>query len=140
MRTVRQSGFTLIELMITVAIVGILSAVAYPAYTQYIVRSNRSSAVSFVMNLAGKQEQYNLDSRQYTNQLSLLGAATVPTEVANNYSVTVTVDNAVAPPVYNVTAMPTGNQLVRDTQCGTLSIDQTGNKTITGTSTVSRCW
>lgn len=136
----KKRGFTLIELMITVAIVAILASVAYPSYTQYIVRSNRSSAVSFVMNLASRQEQYNLDARQYTNQLSLLGAATIPAEVSNNYNVTVAVDNTVAPPVYSVTATPTGTQLARDTQCGTLQIDQTGVTTISGTSTVSKCW
>ncbi|HEY3047967.1 MAG TPA: type IV pilin protein [Polaromonas sp.] len=136
----KNRGFTLIELMITVAIVAILASVAYPSYAQYIVRSNRSSAVSFVMNLASKQEQYNLDARRYTNQLSLLGAATIPTEVSNNYNVTVTADNTVAPPVYGITAAPIGTQLARDTQCGTLSINQTGTKTISGSGTVSKCW
>ena len=126
--------------MITVAIVAILTSIAYPSYLQYVVRSNRSSAVAFVMNLASRQEQYNLDARQYTNQLSLLGAATVPTEVSNNYTVVVVVDNTVAPPVYSVTATPTGTQLARDTQCGNLTIDQTGQKTISGTGTVSKCW
>ena len=136
----KTRGFTLIELMITVAVVAILASVAYPSYTQYLVRSNRSSAVSFVMDLASRQEQYNLDARQYTNQLSLLGATTIPTEVSNNYTVTVAVDNTLAPPVYTVTATPTGTQFVRDTQCGTLNIAETGLKTISGTSTVSKCW
>ncbi|GAC1409598.1 MAG: type IV pilin protein [Burkholderiaceae bacterium] len=126
--------------MITVAIVAILAAVAYPSYTRYIVRSNRSSAVSFVLNLASKQEQYNLDARQYTNQLSSLGATAIPSEVSSNYNVTVTADNSAVPPVYSVVAVPIGNQLVRDTQCGTLKIDQTGNKTVTGTGTVGSCW
>lgn len=130
----------MIELMITVAIVAILASVAYPSYTQYIVRANRSSAVSFVMNLASRQEQYNLDARQYTNQLSLLGAATIPSEVSNNYNVVVAADNTVAPPVYSVTATPTGTQLARDTECGTLKIDQIGQKTISGTATVGKCW
>ncbi|MBC7620316.1 MAG: type IV pilin protein [Candidatus Saccharibacteria bacterium] len=136
----KTRGFTLVELMITVAIVAILASIAYPSYTQYTVRSNRSSAVSFVMNLASRQEQYNLDARLYTNQMSLLGAATVPTEVSNKYNVTVAVDNTLAPPIYNVTATPTGTQLAQDTQCGTLNIDQTGLRTISGTSTVSKCW
>ena len=133
-------GFTLIELMITVAIVAILASLAYPSYTQYIVRSNRSSAVSFVMNLSSKQEQYNLDVRQYTNQLSLLGAATIPPEVANSYTITVAADNTVAPPSYSFTASPAGTQLAQDTQCGILKIDHTGLKTISGTSAVSKCW
>lgn len=136
----KNRGFTLIELMITVAVVAVLASLAYPSYTQYLVRVNRSSAVSFVMNLASKQEQYNLDARQYTDQLSLLGASTVPTEVSSHYNVTVAADNSLAPPVYSVTATPTGNQLARDTLCGTLRIDQTATKTISGTSTVSKCW
>ena len=135
-----QRGFTLIELMITVAIVAILASVAYPAYTQYIVRSNRSSAISFVMNLASKQEQYNLDARRYADQSTLLGLAPTPAEVSNNYNVAVTADNTVAPPVYSITATPTGNQLAQDTQCGTLKIDQPGVKTISGTGTVGKCW
>lgn len=136
----KTRGFTLIELMVTVAVIGILAALAYPSYTQYVVRANRSSAVSFLMNLASRQEQYNLDARQYTNQLSLLGAATIPSEVSNNYQVTVTADNTAAPPVYSVAAAPTGVQLARDTQCGTLTIDQTGNKTISGSGTTGKCW
>ena len=136
----KKRGFTLIELVITVAIVAILAAIAYPSYTQYIVRSNRSSAVSFVMNLVSRQEQYNINARQYTNQLSLLDAATIPAEVSNNYNVTVAADNTVAPPVYSVTATPTGTQLARDTQCRTLQIDQSGLRSISGTSTVSKCW
>ena len=133
-------GFTLIELMITVAVVAILTAIAYPSYTQYIVRSNRSSAVSLVMNLASRQEQYNLDARQYTDQLSLLGTPTISVEIANNYNVTVAADNSAAPPAYSITATPVNTQLVRDTQCGFLKIDHTGLKTIGGTSTVSSCW
>ena len=133
-------GFTLIELMITVAIVAILAAIAYPSYTQYIVRSNRSSAVSLVMNLASRQEQYNLDARQYTDQLSLLGTPTIPTEIAKNYTVTVQADNTSAPPTYSIIAEPVSPQSTRDTQCGISKIDQTGLKTISGTSTVSSCW
>lgn len=126
--------------MTTVAIVAILASVAYPSYTQYIMRSNRSSAVSFVMFLASRQEQYNLDARQYTDQLSLLGAVTTPVEVSNNYTISVAADNTAAPPTYSMTATPIGTQLTQDTQCGTLKVDQTGLKTISGTGSVSKCW
>lgn len=133
-------GFTLIELMITVAVVAILAAVAYPAYTRYVARANRSSAVSLVMNLASKQEQYNLDARRYTNQLSDLGYATLPAEVSRAYTITLAADNSSTPPAYTITAAPFGHQQTQDALCGTLTLNQTGSKTVSGTSPVSSCW
>jgi type IV pilus assembly protein PilE len=135
-----QQGFTLIELMITVAIVGILAAVAYPSYIQYIVRANRSAAESFILGVANKQEQYSLDARQYAATMALLGFASIPTEVSNNYGVTIAADNTVAPPTYIITAAPTGSQLSQDTKCKNLTINQVGTKGISGTGTVADCW
>lgn len=138
----KHNGFTLIELMITVTIIAILAAIAFPSYTQYLVRSNRAAAASFVLGVASKQEQYNLDARQYASSLSTLGFPTVPAEVSSNYTVAVIADNTLAPPTYSITAtpIPGGNQANRDTKCGTLSIDQVGNRTISGTGMVATCW
>lgn len=136
----RQLGFTLIELMVTVAIVAILALIAYPAYMQYTVRAKRSAAESFIMNVANKQEQYILDSRAYAGGASALTTLqmSAPADVASNYSISVTASTA--PPAFAVTATPTGNQLANDSKCGALTIDQTGNKTISGTGQVSDCW
>lgn len=141
----KHAGFTLIELMITAAIIAIMAAVAYPSYTQHVVRSNRAAAASFVLGVASRQEQYNLDARQYATgatALSTLGFPTVPTEVSSNYTVAVTGDNTLSPPIYSITAtpIPGGNQANRDTKCGILSIDQAGNRNISGTGTVATCW
>jgi len=135
-----QNGFTLIELMITVAIIGILSAIAYPSYTQYIVRSNRSAAEGFMLTVAGKQEQYILDARMYATSMTVLGITSVPSEVSQNYTVTVSANNAATPPSYTVTATPTGSQATRDTKCASLTLDQTGGKGFSGTATLAECW
>ena len=140
MKRMANQGFTLIELMITVAIVAILAAVAYPSYVSYIVRANRSAAQSFMYALANKQEQYLLNARSYAADLAALNIA-VPTEVSPHYTVTVTSNMAATPPTYTVTATPIGSQLSNDGKCGTLTLDSTGAKTKSGTAaSVSDCW
>ena len=132
-----QTGFTLIELMITVAVVAILAAVALPSYRQYVIRANRSAAESFIMTVANKQEQYNLDARQYATALNTLSA--LPPDVGSNYAVVVAANNAVAPPTYSITATPFGAQ-ASDVACGAVSVDQNSAKAISGTGTVAACW
>jgi len=66
-------GFSLIELLITVAIVGILASIAYPAYTQYIQRAGRAEGTAALLEVMEKQEQYYRNNLTYTVQLSDLG-------------------------------------------------------------------
>lgn len=134
----RQRGFTLVELMIVVAVVGILAMIAIPSYNQYTIRAKRSAAESFIMSVANRQEQYILDAREYATTLTLLGVS-APADVAANYNVTITNVSA-TPPTYTINATPIGGQLANDTQCGTVSIDQAGTKGITGSGTVAECW
>lgn len=130
-------GFTLIELMIVVAIVGVLAAVAYPSYTSYVIRANRAAAQSFMLEVSSRDERYMLDARGYAPDLATLGM-TVPTEVSKNYTVTLVA--TAAPPTYTITATPILRQLSQDTLCGTLTLNQAGTKTEGGSGSVQDCW
>lgn len=133
-----QRGFSLVELMIVVAIVGILSVIAYPSYVSYTVKANRAAAEAFILGVSGKQEQYLLDNRSYAPDLATLGL-TAPKEVSDYYTVAIG-GIGTAPPTYTVTATPTGTQATNDVACGSVSINQSGTKAVSGGAAVTSCW
>jgi type IV pilus assembly protein PilE len=131
-RRAHAGGFTLIELMIAVAIVAILTATAYPAYEEHLRKGRRAAAQTFMLHVADRQHQYLFDARAYAvgaAALATLGV-TVPPEVARFYAVTVTPDAPESPPAFTVLATPlTGSAQVPD---GTLTLSHIGAKTRNG--------
>jgi type IV pilus assembly protein PilE len=120
----RVAGFTLIELMITVAIIAILAMVAYPAYQSYVRKSMRATAQSHMLALAAKQEQFLLDQKAYTTTLGSGGInISVPAEIVGRYTFAATV--GATPPSYTITATAAGSQTVD----GDLTLTSTGTKT-----------
>ena len=134
--TTREKGFTLIEVMITVAIVAILTTIALPSYNNYLTKVNRTAAAQFMMDVANREEQYLLDQRSYTAiscTSTCSGSLNVKPEVAvaTNYTVAAVLTgndclgNPVAGPSYVITATAIGSQ-AKD---GNLCLDSRNNKT-----------
>jgi len=128
--------------MITVAIIAVLAAVAMPSYQDYIRKSRRSEAQSFMSEVVARQQHFLLDRRAYAVSITGAPAAnglgmTIPTSVSSFYSVDFNpaVDNTANPPSFRLIATPIGTQTAE--KCGELRITNTGVKTVGGTGT---CW
>lgn len=120
----RLGGFTLIELMIAVALVAILVATALPTYSSYVRRSIRTEAQSFLMSAAARQQQFLVDTRVYAATLDAMGMP-VPSRIAAAYSVKLEVV-AGPPQTFVLTAEPKSDQ-AKDS-CGTMTLNQAGAK------------
>ena len=110
MKAARQGGFTLLELMITVAVVAILASIAYPSYTQYVIRGHRAAAQTEMMDIANRQQQFFLANRQYATSLAGLGYV-LPPEVDARYGAGLAANNGASPPNFTITFTPEGAQV-----------------------------
>jgi type IV pilus assembly protein PilE len=132
----RAQGFTLTELMITVAIASIIAMVAIPAYQDQVTRGKRTEGQAALVNLANRMEKYFYDSNTYVgaNVATLMGSATTE---SGFYQLQV---SAVATLSYTLQAVPSGT--FSDPYCQTLTLDQAGTKGVTNgpTKTASQCW
>lgn len=136
----RQRGFTLLELMIAVVIVAILSTLALNSYSNATSRSRRAAVQSHMQDIANRQEQLLLDARAYAASAASPPMPALPNDISGYYTVAVTADNAASPPSFMITATPIGSQAGADSRCGTLSLNQAGVRTESGSATVADCW
>ena len=137
-----KSGFTLIELMIVVAIVAILSMVAYPAYKKQILKGHRVDAKSAVLEAAAREEKFFATNNRYSALATDLNYATL--NVVSNGQQVVYVLNIATPTTttYTITAVPSGDQ--QNDACYTYKIDNFGvqsNQTSGGAvNSTAGCW
>lgn len=144
----RLRGFTLIELMVTLAIVGILAMIAIPMYLNQVREARRTDARNALLELASREERYFATNSQYTENSQYLGYG------SSNWPITIddgfyemnkpTVDNGNNPPTFTLTAVPVaGTDQYNDTECMSFSVTSTGQESSLDSAnadSTSTCW
>jgi type IV pilus assembly protein PilE len=149
-----RNGFTLVELVVTMVVAAILTAIAVPSYLTYVRQSRRTEAKSAILDLASLEERYFSTANAYTNVPANLGYPTPtsgPNTVTNQsvgsgyYTVTIptpTAASATAAAGYTITATAIGDQL-KDTDCYQFTVTQTGTHTSVNSAnadSTATCW
>jgi type IV pilus assembly protein PilE len=125
-----RHGFTLIELMIVVAVIGILAAIAYPSYQDSLRKSRRADAYTSLLSLQMDQEKYRANNTTYAADIATLGSSATSDE--GYYTIAITASSASG---FTATASAvTGTSQAGDTGCGTITINQNGKAGALG------CW
>jgi len=135
-------GFTLMELLITVAIAGILLSVAVPSYQAHVVRTKRASAAGCAMELAQFMERVyasNIRYDQNAGASTVLPTTACRTELSTSYTFAFATGQPTAS-TFTIQATPIGAQAASDSGCATLSINQAGTRGVSGGQTVPQCW
>ncbi|MDN5871838.1 MAG: type IV pilin protein [Nitrococcus sp.] len=139
-----ERGFSLIELMITVAVLAIIATIAYPSYISQVTKSHRSTGQTKLLEIMQAQERYFTTNNTYTADLTDLGygsAGAVPADGgwytlgAAICGAGISINECVL-----LTATPQNSQATNDTTCGNLTLNSRGQKGETGTGTVDECW
>lgn len=128
----RHSGFSLIELMVVVAIIGILAALAYPSYLDHVRKGHRAKGQALLMELAQRQQNFLMTRRRYASSLEELGylstgdgaLSSASQDVAQSYQIEMVVAADALPPSFNMTLNPVaGSTQAAD---GSLCLSNTG--------------
>ncbi|MET0256034.1 MAG: type IV pilin protein [Luteibacter sp.] len=137
----RRHGFTMVELMMVLAVIAILAAIAIPAYNRYGFRARRPDGQKLLIAIAAAEERYYALHNVYAD-LATIGYSSATTAASDNgyynASVSVSAVNTLAGQAFTATATPTGNQ--QKDVCGALTLTQTGVKGPTDKNSNGNCW
>ena len=133
---IKQLGFSLIEVMIAMAVVAILSSIALPAYQEQIRTGKRTEAQNLILEIASKEQRFHSDNMQFTNNLVNLGYPNPLTTESGAYTITIVTAGGGAS--FTITATADANQ-TKD-NCGNLTLTNTGVKGKSGTKALAECW
>ncbi len=138
----RAPGFTLVEMMIVVAIVAILAAIAYPSYQGHVIRTRRAAAAVCMLEVAQFMERYYTTHLEYADRRGrapAIPAMQCRTDLQAHYMIDLA--DGTTDVAYSVQAVPRGVQATRDTKCATMAINQLGGKRESGTAaTAAECF
>ncbi len=136
----RGQGFTLIEVMIVVAIIGIIASIAVPSYGKYVTDARRTDAITFLSEAAGEQTRFFSANNQYATTMKQLGYGTADTYVTPEGHYTISVEDSGSVSKFKLKATPVANgKQAGDAECTSFTISHTGAKTATGTQ-ADHCW
>lgn len=129
-----DGGFTLLELMIVVAILAILASIAYASYRDQVVKSRRAAATTCLQERAQFMERY------YTTNLSYTGAPATPEQCGPDLNPFYAISFSTAPAGKNYVLAAVPTSLQSDSKCGTLSLSAQGVRGKSGTGSLAECW
>jgi type IV pilus assembly protein PilE len=133
-KPLRDRGFTLIELLVTVAIIAILSTIALTSYRAQVIKSRRAAAAVCLQERAQFMERY------FSTRLSYIDAELRQCDENVSEYYTIAFSEGPTARAFTLSATPEGSQETDDTKCATLTVNEQGTRTSSGSGTLAECW
>lgn len=137
-RSKTESGFTLVELVIVMAILAIIAAIVVPSYQKYVERARRVEGREMLQRIASAQERFYTNRNRYTNDMTTNAGLNLATTTSEGGYYAVTILVAADGQSYTLTATPQGTQT--EDKCANLTVNNVGARGYSGDDTNGKCW
>ncbi len=145
---IKGDGFSLIELMIVIVVIGVITVIGVPTYQQSVIKGDRTIGKSALVETLSRQEQYFIHNKSYATGLTNLGYPAITYYIDRNGKTStnasgsiylIRLANGATTRQFTLEAVPQNRQ-ADDTYCGTYGLTDSGVKTVTGSSGITTCW